>query len=162
MAWRPYENLIEGELDNTVPGKVTGWIRFLGMDEPVRLDLQGDFHRDIRGAKIRLKNNTPSNRKGQEGSYMRGFSPVQTGKAGDITAGLPPQDYVSYPYIEWFSEENGRVVLELSPDQIEVIGQPIPWQEEQPVSREEQSQNMARFLAGLCRDIAKVQSSQNP
>ena len=87
MAWRPYENLIEGELDNTVPGKVTGWIRFLGMDEPVRLDLEGDFHRDIRGAKIRLKNNTPSNRKGQEGSYMRGFSPVQTGRAGDITAG---------------------------------------------------------------------------
>ena len=29
MAWRPYENLIDGELDNRVPGRVTGWLRFL-------------------------------------------------------------------------------------------------------------------------------------
>ena len=28
MAIRPYENLIDGELDNRIPGKVTGWIRF--------------------------------------------------------------------------------------------------------------------------------------
>ena len=90
---------------------------------------------------------------------MSGFSAVQTGKAGDITAGLPPQDYVSYPYVEWFSEENGRVVLELSPNQIEVVGQPIPWQETEPVSRKEQSQNMARFLAGLCRDLAEMQGN---
>ena len=59
MAWRPYQNLIEGELDNTVPGKVTGWIHFLGMDEPVKLELEGDFHRDIRGAKIRFHNSNP-------------------------------------------------------------------------------------------------------
>src|SRR3989441_295771 len=26
MAWRPYENLIDGELDNRTPGKVTGWM----------------------------------------------------------------------------------------------------------------------------------------
>ena len=54
MAWRPHEILIEGELDNTVPGKVTGWIRFVGMNEVVKLDLLGDFHRDIRGTKVRL------------------------------------------------------------------------------------------------------------
>ena len=105
MAFRPYENLIEGELDNTVPGKVTGWIRFLGMDEPVKIDLVGDFHRDIRGAKIRLHNPKPSDRNHsgalgevRKGSYMEGFSPVQTGKVGDITAGLPPADYSTYPY----------------------------------------------------------------
>jgi hypothetical protein len=27
MAWRPCENLIEGDLDNRTPGKVTGWMR---------------------------------------------------------------------------------------------------------------------------------------
>jgi len=35
--------------------------------------------------------------------------------------------YVDYPYIEWYSEENGRVVLELDPLQVEVLnkeGQP--------------------------------------
>ncbi len=28
MAWRPTEYLLEGELDNTTPGKVTGWMQF--------------------------------------------------------------------------------------------------------------------------------------
>jgi hypothetical protein len=169
MAWRPQENLIEGELDNTVPGKVTGWIRFLGMDEPVRLELVGDFHRDIRGAKIRFRNHTPSDRN-QNGvlgevrpeSYMKGFSPIQTGQAGDITAGLPPYDYTrGQVYIEWFSEENGRVVLELGPDQIEVVGKPIPWEQTEPVSRKQQHQNMAQFLAGLCGDLANTQAKRN-
>jgi len=171
MAWRPYDNLTEGELDNTVPGKVTGWIRFLGMDEPVRLDLDGDFHRDIRGAKIRFHNSHASDRN-QNGvlgevrpeSYMKGFSPLQAGQAGDITAGLPPYDYgAGQVYIEWYSEENGRVVLELEPEQVEVIGKPIPWQETEPVSRKQQHENMARFLAGLCADLARTQAkSKSP
>ncbi len=168
MAWRPYENLIEGELDNRTSGKVTGWIRFVGMEETVKLELEGDFHRDIRGAKIRFRNCRPSDRnengalgERRSGCYMDGFSPVQTGKAGDITAGLPPQDYSDYPYLEWFSKENGRVVLELEPDQIEVIGKPIPWQKTEPVSRRQQSENMARFLAGLCTDLAKVNAQRS-
>ena len=52
MAWRPTQHLLEGELDNTQPGKVTGWMRFAGLKEKVTFDLKGDFHRDIRGAKI--------------------------------------------------------------------------------------------------------------
>src|SRR5205823_4801150 len=109
----------------------------------------------------------------REGSYMEGFSTVQRGMAGDITAGLSlgpwtldiaqkliaqnelfwDEDGVSgterenrrrelteeyqahidahdlfypysdYPYIEWYSDTNGRVVLELDPSQVEVIGQ---------------------------------------
>src|SRR5437879_1173011 len=31
--------------------------------------------------------------------------------------------YVDYPYIEWYSEENGRVVLELDPLQVEVLNE---------------------------------------
>jgi hypothetical protein len=86
MAWRPNRQLIDGELDNTTPGRVTGWLRFLGLAEPVKLDLEGDFHRDIRGARIRLKNQEPRER---ERGYMEGFCTRQTGKVGDITAGLP-------------------------------------------------------------------------
>jgi len=167
MAWRPYENLIAGELDNTVPGKVTGWLQFLGMEEQVKLDLNGDFHRDIRGTRIRLRNQQPMDRnhtgalgEHRPASYMHGFSPVQTGEVGDITAGLPPQDYVSYPYVEWFSEENGRVVLELEPEQIEVIGHPLPVETQKPVSREKQADNMGRFLAGLCRDLSRAGADQ--
>ncbi len=92
MAWRPNENLIDGELDNRTPGKVKGWIRFFrNKKAPLRVtfDLEGDFHEDIRGAVIRLSNPNPSDRNLDRGTYMNGFSPMQHGTAGDITAGLP-------------------------------------------------------------------------
>jgi len=94
MAWRPYENLIDGELDNRTPGRVTGWLRFYRRNAAplwVVLNLKGDFHDDIRGTLIRLANPRPSDRAealGQGGTYMKGFSPLQTGQAGDITAGF--------------------------------------------------------------------------
>jgi hypothetical protein len=91
MAWRPYENLIDGELDNRTPGKVTGWIRFFRNEQaPLRvtLDLEGDFHEDIRGTVIRLSNPHPSDRNSDGGTYMDGFNPIQNGTAGDVTAGL--------------------------------------------------------------------------
>lgn len=91
MAWRPYENLIDGELDNRTPGKVTGWIRFFRKEQPplrVTFDLEGDFHEDIRGTVIRLSNPNPSDRNPDGGTYMDGFNQIQNGTAGDITAGL--------------------------------------------------------------------------
>jgi hypothetical protein len=180
MAWRPYENLIDGELDNRTPGKVTGWMRFYRNDgEPLRVifDLAGDFHDDIRGKVIRLHNANPSDRAQtleRPGTYMDGFASVQKGDVGDITAGEPlgpwtqeiadrlmaqneraweraslPSDerdamrrecterhrkhieagdpfypYVQYPYIEWYSEANGRVVLELDPSQVMIARGP--------------------------------------
>ena len=159
MAWRPHENLIEGLLDNTVPGKVTGWLKFVGLKEVVKLDLAGDFHRDIRGTKVRLRNPNPT-QDGDRAKYLEGFSPIQTGDVGDMTAGLPPSDYVSgYVYLEWYSEQNGRVVLELDQDQIEAIGTPISAYESNPVLREKQQQNMASFLGGLTHFI--THSAQN-
>ena len=149
MAWRPTEYLLEGELDNTNPGKVTGWMRFAGMKQEVTFDLKGNFHRDIRGAKIRFTGNGCQNDP-KAVSYMDGMSTEQTGEVGDMTAGLPPADYVSgYCYLEWYGEENGRVVIELAQDQVQVIGRPIPACESDPISREKQAQNMAGFLVEL-------------
>ncbi len=173
MAWRPYENLIDGELDNRTAGKVTGWMRFFRNGKPpfrVTFDLAGDFHEDIRGTKIRLRNPNPSDRNKNGGTYVDGIAEVQRGTAGDITAGIPlgpwteelaeklmAQNelswdevglrgnereerrkmfsekyrahiaaadlyyaYVEYPYLEWYSD-NGRVVLELDPSQLEIV-----------------------------------------
>ena len=151
MAWRPTAYLIEGELDNTTPGKVTGWMRFAGMKGKVTFDLKGNFHRDIRGAKIRLKGDgeEPDARAAKN---MTHISPEQTGDVGDITAGREPRDYVAYPYIEVYTDQNGRIVIELDADQVEVIGRPIPACESDPISREQQAWNMANFLGGLSRE----------
>ena len=43
MAWRPTEYLIEGELDNTYPNKVTGWMRFAGVKEKGMVILEPDI-----------------------------------------------------------------------------------------------------------------------
>ena len=126
---------MDGELDNRTPGSVKGWMRFHRAGKPplrVALELMGDCHEDIRGKVIRLSNPQPSERNEhlrREGSYMEGFSPVQQGQAGDITAGAPlgldgkgepSYAYAPYPYIEWYGP-NGRVVLELDPSQVEIV-----------------------------------------
>jgi len=154
MAFRPTQYLIEGELDNTNPGKVIGWMRFVGLKEKVTFDLEGNFHRDIRGAKIRFLGDAyEDNVDIDSGNYFDGFAQHQRGKVGDITAGLPPYDYGNRPYVEWFGSENGRVVLELESVQVEVIGTPIPAIESDPISRKEQSRNMAEFLGGLAQEM---------
>src|SRR5882724_10827034 len=95
MAWRPYANLMNGELDNRMPGRVTGWMRFFRRGKrPLRVtfDLAGDFHEDIRGRAIRITNPEPSDENAslaRNGTYMEGFSRVQRGDVGDITAGIP-------------------------------------------------------------------------
>ena len=154
MAWRPTRCLIEGELDNTRLGKVTGWMRFAGMKDKVTFDLEGDFHRDIRGAKIRFRGDAAETEPPADAEqYMDGFASHQTGKTGDITAGLPPHDYGNVPYVEWFGEENGCVVIELEPTQVEVIGTPIPARESYSISWEKQRCNMAEFLGSVATEM---------
>jgi hypothetical protein len=149
MAWRPNEQFIEGVLDNTVQGKVTGWMRFAGMKEKVVFDLEGDFHRDIRGAKVRLRGDGESANTEESAKYMESFSKLQKGNVGDMTAGREPQDYVNYGYFEWYGDDNGRVVIELEPDQVEILTPPIPACESDPLSRKKQAENMANFLCGI-------------
>jgi len=217
MAWRPYENLIEGELDNRIPGKVTGWMRFFRRGKKpleVAFDLAGNFHEDIRGKVIRLKNPEPSDKNeslDRKGTYMQGFNPVQRGTVGDMTAGIPlgpwteeraqglmaqheliwdengiqgaereerRQEfaeryrkhieagdlyyaYVSYPYIEFYSEKNGRVVLELDPSQVEVVDiQGVtPRMEKGPKEllqdQRKREEAMVNFLSGMLKDLSR-------
>ena len=154
MAFRPTRYLIKGELDNTTLGKVVGWMKFAGLKKKVIFDLKGDFHRDIRGAKIRFTGEGANVNEEEAGRYMQGFWLIQKGNAGDITAGLPPHDYVKYCYIECYSEGNGRVVIELPIDKVEVIGRPIPWERSKPIDRQVQAENMNNFLAGIAKALS--------
>lgn len=153
MAWRPTDYLIDGILDNSVQGKVTGWMKFAGLNENVAVELEGNFHRDIRGAKVRLGGDGEIANRQQATAYMQGFSILQKGNVGDMTAGKPPADYVQYPYFEWYSEDNGRCVLELEPDQVELLTQPIPAMESDPINRQQQAENMAEFLSGMAQAV---------
>jgi len=88
------------------------------------------------------------------------LSPFQAGQGGDITAGLPPAHYISHSHVEWFSEENGLVVLKLEPEQVEVIREALPPGSREPVCRQRQAENMGRSLAGLCEHLARAGTEQ--
>ena len=89
---------------------------------------------------------------------MEGFSALQKGNVGDMTAGREPVDYVNYGYFEWYGQENGRVVIELDTSQVELLTQPIPAIESDPINRKEQAENMGQFLSNLASDFGIPQN----
>lgn len=161
MAWRPHRYLIGGELDNTQPEHVTGWMYFVGMPQRVEFDLRGDFHRDIRGSAIEFRGYViPPVDYREAAEYFKHFSVRQSGVVGNMTAGLPPFDYGRAPYIEWYSNENGRVVLELEPNQVRVRGAPIPYPKSKPPSKGIQAKALEKYLRQLYEELSRAKKKR--
>ena len=127
MAWRIDEQVIRGEIDNRTPGKVRGQLWLVGRDEPIRLELEGNPWRDLAGHLLRFTNPTP------KAGPPEGLAEEQIGVVGDITASrkvkVPdismdelmecyrkkeafPWHWGNSLHLEWFSQRNGRVVIE--------------------------------------------------
>ena len=130
VAWRIEQAVIRGEIDNTVEGRTTGSIWLAGCDAPLQLSLDGDCWRDLAGTRLRFANPTP-----EAGAETAGLAVDQCGVIGDMTASrkckVPavsdeefdrleseqkeiPHEWRNTLYLEWFSEFNGRVVIESS------------------------------------------------
>lgn len=128
MAWRIDEAVAHGEIDNTVEGRTTGRIWLAGRDEPLILNLNGDCWRDLAGTRLQFENPRPI-----ESEDAAALDIDQAGLAGDMTASrkskVPmvseeefhelyqnrqeiPYEWRNTLYLEWFSEINGRVVIE--------------------------------------------------
>jgi hypothetical protein len=147
MAWRIHDKVLKGEIDNRERGRVRGRIWLLGRDEPVTLELLGNCCRDLAGCLVTFTNPTPtaagepSPPTPRRDKMSSELAIQQTGVAGDITAsrkvrvfdvpleealrvtregGTPPEHMANSLYIEWFSEANGRVVIESSDYRVEV------------------------------------------
>jgi len=128
MAWRIDEAVTHGEIDNTVEGKTVGKIWLIGRSEPLVLNLEGDCWRDLAGTKLIFENPEPVSSDDADSLDVN-----QTGVVGDMTASrkakIPtvgenefhayyqedkeiPFEWRNLLYLEWFSEINGRVVVE--------------------------------------------------
>ena len=111
MAWRIHENLAAGTMDNTVLGRVTGTMRFVGCAGEVTLDLAGNMEGELRGKRILISNPEADERNaalGKPGTYMQMFRTHQVGEVQSIERladGLL--------HAAWHDEVNGRVVIEL-------------------------------------------------
>jgi hypothetical protein len=129
MAFRIKDNVVRGEIDNRVKGRVRGRLWLDGLDEPVKLDLKGNACPDLAGCLLKFKNPAktfPMRKKPK-------FNRLQRGKIGNLSASQkvrvftipdeeafamldrgkkPPERTANALYLEWFSEGNGRVVIE--------------------------------------------------
>ena len=168
MAWKFDQAIVRGELDNTEQGRVQVRLEILGRKEPLLFDLAGDAWRDIAGSRLRFSNPNPKRQ-----FKIPTTAGVQAGWVGDITASrkvkvftVPEEEWRqayregnidSMPtemrnslYLEWFSAEHGRCVVESADFEIEVIAH--TWQMDED---EEAAQKMANmhamreYLAGI-------------
>jgi len=158
MAWRIEQAVIRGEIDNTVEGRTTGRIWLAGCDAPLELSLEGDCWRDLAGTRLRFENPAPV-----PCAETTGLAVNQSGVVGDMTASrkcrVPlvdgeelsklhgahkpiPCEWHNTLYLEWFSDFNGRVVIE-SADFILTIST-YQWQLDEDA---EQAQKLANLNA---------------
>ncbi len=129
MAFRIQDSVVRGEIDNRVKGIVRGKIWVESRAEPVTLELKGNAWPDLAGCRLTFSN--PLKRIPHPG--LDTLHPVQRGTIGDLTASRkvrvfdipmpeaylmckrgekPPEHMANCLYLEWFSEANGRVVIE--------------------------------------------------
>lgn len=182
MAWRIDEQLVRGEIDNRVRGRVSGRLWFLGRPEPVTLDLRGDAWRDVAGHLIRFTNPEP---KAGPPDALEGFAAEQRGVVGDITASrkvkVPdcPMDELlrlvragkRFPwhwgnslYLEWHSEANGRVVIESASYRIEIEPEPS-WRMsggEERAQREANERSALESTQRMADAVAAARSEPEP
>lgn len=136
MAIRLEKAIIRGELNNTSRGRVTGRIWLHGRTAPVEINLQGNCLRDLAGCTLQFKNPNPGP---ESGANL--VAPEQTGLVGDMSASrkvriptvddeelmrlmeahLPvPSRVANCLYLEWFSDANGRMVIETTDFQLDI------------------------------------------
>ncbi len=129
MAFRIHDSVVRGEIDNRVKGIVRGWIWVEDRAEPIVLDLKGNARPDLAGCLLTFVN--PLQRITHQ--HLDDLHPLQRGSIGDLTASrkvrvfdVPleealamirrkeksPEHMANSLYLEWFSEANGRVVVE--------------------------------------------------
>ena len=143
MAWRPSEWVTDGEIDNSVRGWTVGWIKIQGREEPLRLKLAGNCHPDLAGWKFKIVRTDPIPDWAQPLQHLDNIATNQSGHVGDVTVDQdikhfecseeefvhqsyaseqPPTVWRKALYLEWFSNRNGRCVIQSTRLAVQRIG----------------------------------------
>lgn len=180
MAFRIHDSVLRGEIDNRVKGAVRGKIWLEGRAEPLTLELRGNAHPDLAGCFLTFVNPLSPFRHPRIDS----LASLQRGDAGDITAARKvrassdrvdrtdvirkskeqsPTPLANSLYLEWFSQTNGRVVIE-SADYKLTISAP-EWKltpEEEAQRARDAALAMEEFMARLTNTIEQQKRGQRP
>lgn len=118
-------SLLGGYLSNEVPGLVTGLLHLAGVQQPMRVELVGNFMRDIAGCRVDFHNPLP-NADLDDVAWLaqtqNGFTGVMT--ASNRVAKLPrrrregdqlmpmPDGLKNLLFFEWFNQQAQRVLIQ--------------------------------------------------
>ena len=174
MAFRLHDSVARGEIDNREKGTVRGRIWLHGRAEPVTLELKGNAHPDLAGCLLRFTNPlqaTPH-------PHLELLHPAQHGTIGDLTASRkvrvfdvpleealamirrkekPPEHMANSLYLEWFSEANGRVVIESADYELEISA---PEWRLSPEEEQERASQAAAGFAGFMQKLSEAIEKQ--
>jgi len=181
MAFRIHDSVVRGEIDNREKGAVRGRIWVEGRAEPVVLELKGNAWPDLAGCLLTFTNPQPR----VAHPHLDSLDSLQRGSIGDLTASRkvrvfdvplsealeqirrkekPPEHMANCLYLEWFSEANGRVVVE-SADYELIVSAP-EWRltpAEETERAEQAAAGMADFMGKLTEAIEQHRRGQkNP
>jgi hypothetical protein len=174
MAFRIHDSVLRGEIDNQIKGIVRGKIWVVGRKQPVVLELKGNAWPDLAGCLLKFKNQL----KCVAHQHLDSLSATQTGVIGDLTASrkvrvmempMPeaylmkkrgehiPEHMANCLYLEWFSQQNGRVVIE-STDYELTISAP-EWQLT-PAEDEQRAKDAANGMNWLMQKLTEAIEQQ--
>jgi len=168
MAYRIEPYVVRGEVDNRERGRVTGRVWVAGIEVPIELDLEGDAHPDLAGRLLTFARTDVA----EAGAQL---ATAQRGEAGDLTASRknrvfdvpleqalemnrsgkkPPEHLANVLYLEWFSDANGRVVIEAVDFELS-ISEPawVPDAGERAAIRARAEGAFARYVERLTRAV---------
>lgn len=137
MARRIETSVVRGEIDNRLKGTVHGKLWIEGFEEPVELELTGNACADLAGCLLKFTNRLPVIPLRKDPF----FEAWLRGRVGDLTASRkvsvpdnpcrdvqamepcghkPPERIANALSLEWFTEDNERVVIESADFEIEI------------------------------------------
>ena len=178
MAFRIHDSVVRGEIDNRQKGIVRGNIWVEGRVEPLVLELEGNAWPDLAGCLLTFTNPQPR----ILDPLLASLHPLQRGRIGDLTASRkvrvfdvplqdaldmihrqerPPEHMANSLYLEWFSEANGRVVVESADYELTIT--PPGWRMTPQEDAERAAQaaaGMADFLGRLTKAVEQHQRGQ--
>ncbi len=178
MAFRIHDSVVRGEIDNRVKGTVRGHIWLEGRAEPVVLELEGNAWPDLAGCLLTFINPQPR----VAHAHLDSLHPLQRGSIGDLTASRkvrvfdvplpealerlrrkekPPEHMANCLYLEWFSEANGRVVVESADYELKISAPEWRLTPEEDAERARQAAaGMTDFMGKLTEAIEQQQRGQ--
>jgi hypothetical protein len=178
MAFRIHESVVRGEIDNRTKGFVRGKVWVEGRTEPVALELRGNGWPDLAGCLLTFGN--PQKRIAHP--HLDSLHPTQRGSIGDLTASRkvrvfdvplsealdmirrkekPPEHMANSLYLEWFSEANGRVVIESADYELTISAPEWRLSPEEEADRAKQAAaGMTDFMGKLTEPIEEQQRGQ--